>query len=296
MKLQAINSNPKISFPSSSNSQFASKNIQNHPGSCSLLQNSNCKFSRININCYKPISISASYGGRESESGDDVTSSPAKALRRVLGSPGIHLGPACFDALSAKLVERAGFDLCFTTGFGISAARLGLPDTGLISYGEMVDQGRQITQATSIPVIGDGDNGYGNAMNVKRTIKGYIRAGFAGIILEDQVYIAVEFSFNVSSTASIFSSIFVYQVYNTWSDVSYLLISSMKLLLFFLLEKFLTASFFQAGFLDGITNIVPALGGINIKALLDDAASEVGGKQLLDFNDTMGDRIQVFLE
>lgn len=120
MKLQAINSNPKISFHSSSNSQFASKNIQNHPGSCSLLQNSNCKFSRININCYKPISISASYGGRESESGDDVTSAPAKALRRVLGSPGIHLGPACFDALSAKLVERAGFDLCFTTGMWVS--------------------------------------------------------------------------------------------------------------------------------------------------------------------------------
>lgn len=120
MKLQAINSNPKISFHSSSNSQFASKNIQNHPGSCSLLQNSNCKFSRININCYKPISISASYGGRESESGDDVTSSPAKALRRVLASPGIYLGPACFDALSAKLVERAGFDLCFTTGMWVS--------------------------------------------------------------------------------------------------------------------------------------------------------------------------------
>lgn len=186
MKLQVINSNPKISFHSSSNSQFASRNIRG-PGSCSLLQSSNCKFSRINFNYYRPIFISARYGGREPESGDDVISSPAKALRRVLGSPGIHLGPACFDALSAKLVERAGFDFCFTTGFGISAARLGLPDTGLISYGEMVDQGLQITQATSIPVIGDGDNGYGNAMNVKRTIKGYISAGFAGIILEDQV-------------------------------------------------------------------------------------------------------------
>lgn len=76
---------------------------------------------------------------------------------------------------------------CHALGFSISAARLGLPDTGLISYGEMVDQGRQITQAVSIPVIGDGDNGYGNAMNVKRTVKGYISAGFAGIILEDQV-------------------------------------------------------------------------------------------------------------
>ncbi|OAY37615.1 2,3-dimethylmalate lyase isoform X2 [Manihot esculenta] len=113
--------------------------------------------------------------------------SPAKSLRLILDSPGIHQGPACFDALSAKLVERAGFNYCFTSGFSISAARLALPDTGFISYGEMVDQGQLITQAVSIPVIGDGDNGYGNAMNVKRTVKGYIKAGFAGIILEDQV-------------------------------------------------------------------------------------------------------------
>ncbi|XP_065868723.1 uncharacterized protein [Euphorbia lathyris] len=113
--------------------------------------------------------------------------SPAKALRLILDSPGIHQGPACFDALSAKLVEKAGFDYCFTSGFSISAARLALPDTGFISYGEMVDQGQLITQAVSIPIIGDGDNGYGNAMNVKRTVKGYIKAGFAGIILEDQV-------------------------------------------------------------------------------------------------------------
>lgn len=112
---------------------------------------------------------------------------PAKALRQILELPGVHQGPACFDGLSAKLVERAGFQYCFTSGFSISAARLGLPDTGFMSYGEMVDQGQQITEAVSIPVIGDGDNGYGNAMNVKRTVKGYIRAGFAGIILEDQV-------------------------------------------------------------------------------------------------------------
>ncbi|XP_068666124.1 uncharacterized protein [Aristolochia californica] len=113
--------------------------------------------------------------------------SPAKALRQILESPGIHQGPACFDALSAKLVERAGFKYCFTSGFSVSAARLGLPDVGCISYGEMVDQGRNITEAVSIPVIGDGDNGYGNAMNVKRTVKGFIKASFAGIILEDQV-------------------------------------------------------------------------------------------------------------
>lgn len=73
------------------------------------------------------------------------------------------------------------------SGFSISAARLGLPDVGLISYGEMIDQGCLITEAASIPVIGDADNGYGNCMNVKRTVKGFIKAGFAGIILEDQV-------------------------------------------------------------------------------------------------------------
>nr|XP_011462598.1 PREDICTED: petal death protein isoform X2 [Fragaria vesca subsp. vesca] len=126
--------------------------------------------------------ISAAYSGDSAP-----PESPAKALRRILELPGVHQGPACFDGLSAKLVERAGFQYCFTSGFSISAARLGLPDTGFLSYGEMVDQGQQITQSVSIPVIGDGDNGYGNAMNVKRTIKGYIRAGFAGILLEDQV-------------------------------------------------------------------------------------------------------------
>lgn len=113
--------------------------------------------------------------------------SPAKALRRILETPGLHQGPACFDALSAKLVEKAGFQFCFMSGFSVSAVRLALPDVGLISYGEMVDQGSQITGAVSIPVIGDGDNGYGNALNVKRTVRGYIRAGFAGILLEDQV-------------------------------------------------------------------------------------------------------------
>ncbi|PON95558.1 Pyruvate/Phosphoenolpyruvate kinase-like domain containing protein [Trema orientale] len=118
---------------------------------------------------------------------DYAAESPAKALRRILDSPGIHQGPACFDALSAKLVERAGFQFCFTSGFSISAVRLGLPDTGFISFGEMVEQGRLVTEGVSIPVIGDADNGYGNALNVKRTVKAYIRAGFAGIILEDQV-------------------------------------------------------------------------------------------------------------
>lgn len=117
-----------------------------------------------------------------------IADSPASALRRILASPGLHQGPACHDALSAKLVESAGFPFTFMSGFTVAASRLALPDTGLISYGEMVDQGTLITSAVSIPVIGDADNGYGNALNVKRTVKGYIKAGFAGILLEDQVF------------------------------------------------------------------------------------------------------------
>jgi 2-methylisocitrate lyase-like PEP mutase family enzyme len=96
--------------------------------------------------------------------------------------------PCCFDALSARLIERAGFPLTFMSGFAVSSARLGLPDTGLISYGEMLDQGRNICAAVSIPVIGDGDTGYGNPVNVKRTVAGYAQAGFAAVMIEDQVW------------------------------------------------------------------------------------------------------------
>ncbi len=74
------------------------------------------------------------------------------------------------------------------SGFAVSATRIGQPDTGLISYGEMLDQGRNITASVSIPVIGDGDTGYGNALNVQRTVRGYAQAGFACVMLEDQVW------------------------------------------------------------------------------------------------------------
>eukprot|EP00899_Mesostigma_viride_P005543 jgi/Mesvir1/14990/Mv14649-RA.1 len=108
-------------------------------------------------------------------------------LRELLAGPSILQGPACHDALSAKLVEQAGFPFAFMSGFGVSACRIGSPDTGLISFAEMVDQGRNMCDVTSIPIIGDGDTGYGNALNVKRTVRAYTAAGFAGIILEDQV-------------------------------------------------------------------------------------------------------------
>ncbi|AGP33757.1 carboxyvinyl-carboxyphosphonate phosphorylmutase [Sorangium cellulosum] len=113
--------------------------------------------------------------------------SSAHTLRELLATPGLLVMPCCFDALSARLIEQAGFPLTFMSGFAVSAARLGAPDTGLISYGEMVDQARAICAAVSIPVLGDGDTGYGNAMNVKRTVRGYAQAGLACVMIEDQV-------------------------------------------------------------------------------------------------------------
>jgi 2-methylisocitrate lyase-like PEP mutase family enzyme len=112
---------------------------------------------------------------------------PAARLAELLDAGRLLVMPCCFDALSAKLIEEAGFPLTFMSGFAVSAARLGAPDTGLISYGEMLDQGRNICSAVSIPVIGDADTGYGNAVNVKRTVQGYARAGFACAMIEDQV-------------------------------------------------------------------------------------------------------------
>lgn len=398
-------------------------------------------------------------------------------------SPGVLQGPCCFDALSAKLAERTGFPYCITTGFSITAARVGLPDKGLISYGEMVDQGQQITQSVSIPVIGDGGNGFGNAMNVKRTVKGYIRAGFAGIIINDQVssgggerrvvsreeavmrvkaavdarrecgsdivivaqtdsreVVSLEESFSraraftdagadVLSVGSLLSREEMKSFCNVYplvpklanmvesggnipmlnpleiEEIGYKLVAyplsligvSIRAMQDALLaikggripppgsmpsleeieeilgydtyreeeKRYATSSSsdrgsssssiygrerveqdeseqrvdpvvevmipevvsnesrnpfsriwsrslrikiigrdgiekldvrIPAGFLEGVTNIVPALGGVNLKQLMDDAADEVGGKLLLDFKDTAGDRIQVFLE
>jgi len=112
---------------------------------------------------------------------------PAARLRALLAGGELLVMPCCFDALSARLIERAGFALTFMSGFAVSAAKLGLPDTGLVSYGEMVEQGRSICEAVSIPVIGDGDTGYGNAVNAKRTVRGYAAAGFACVMIEDQL-------------------------------------------------------------------------------------------------------------
>jgi len=113
--------------------------------------------------------------------------SRAARLRALLAEDRCHPMPCCWDALSAKMIEQAGFPFTFMSGFAVSAARLGAPDLGLISYAEMVDQGRNICNATRFPVIGDGDTGYGNAMNVERTVQGYHQAGMASVMIEDQV-------------------------------------------------------------------------------------------------------------
>jgi 2-methylisocitrate lyase-like PEP mutase family enzyme len=97
------------------------------------------------------------------------------------------LVPGAYDAVSARLVEQAGFPAVYMTGFGVSAARLGLPDLGFAGLAEMVDHARNLASAVSIPLIADADTGYGNALQVRRTVQQYELAGVAGLHLEDQV-------------------------------------------------------------------------------------------------------------
>ncbi|PVB62023.1 isocitrate lyase/PEP mutase family protein [Labrenzia sp. 011] len=113
--------------------------------------------------------------------------SPAEMLRALLAQDTLHVMPCCYDALSAKLIEQAGFDLTFMSGFAASASRIGQPDLGLMSYGEVLDQARNITDAVRIPLLADGDTGYGNAMNVRRTVTGLAKAGAAAVMIEDQL-------------------------------------------------------------------------------------------------------------
>lgn len=121
-------------------------------------------------------------------------------LKKLLdeGGPGDMpiLMPCCYDGLTARLVTRAGFNATFMTGFGVSGAN-GYPDTQLVSYGEMQSAANTVSEGLAgaalelgrepIPCIADGDTGYGNAVNVKRTVFGYARSGMAGVMIEDQV-------------------------------------------------------------------------------------------------------------
>ena len=120
----------------------------------------------------------------------DLLSRPAAARPRLcelLARPEPLVAPGAYDALSARLVEQAGFDVVYMTGFGTTASLAGRPDVGLLTGTEMVDNARRIAAAVDVPVIADADTGYGNAINVVRTVQAYEQAGVAGIHLEDQV-------------------------------------------------------------------------------------------------------------
>ncbi len=120
----------------------------------------------------------------------NLLSRPAAArrrLRELLARPEPLVAPGAYDALSARLVEQAGFDVVYMTGFGTTASLAGRPDVGLLTGTEMVDNARRIAAAVDVPVIADADTGYGNAINVVRTVQAYEQAGVAGIHLEDQV-------------------------------------------------------------------------------------------------------------
>ena len=113
---------------------------------------------------------------------------PGAKLRELLNGPELILAPGAFDALSARLVEEAGFPAVYMTGFGASASVLGQPDVGLLTMTEMVDHARRMADAVrGTPVIADADTGYGNPINVIRTVQEYERSGVAAIQFEDQV-------------------------------------------------------------------------------------------------------------
>jgi carboxyvinyl-carboxyphosphonate phosphorylmutase len=109
------------------------------------------------------------------------------SLQELLAAGEMVLAPGCYDALGARLVEEAGFPAVYMTGFGTAASRLGRPDVGLLTLTEMADNARRIAQAVEIPVIADADTGYGNPINVIRTVQEYEAAGIAALHIEDQV-------------------------------------------------------------------------------------------------------------
>lgn len=110
------------------------------------------------------------------------------SLRQRLGRAPILLAPGCYDALSALLIEQAGFEAAYLSGASVSYTRFGLPDIGLVGMSEMAEVIRAIRDRVGLPLIVDGDTGFGNALNVQRTVRAYARAGADAIQLEDQTF------------------------------------------------------------------------------------------------------------
>ena len=108
-------------------------------------------------------------------------------LRRMLAEPGLIVAPGAYDGFSARLIEAAGFSAVYMTGAGTAASHLGQPDLGLTTLTEMATHASHLAGCISLPLIADADTGYGNALNVVRTVREYEKAGVAGLHLEDQV-------------------------------------------------------------------------------------------------------------
>ncbi len=117
-----------------------------------------------------------------------TTSTPSPGLRHRLTQPAIVLAPGVYDALSSLIAEQAGFEALYLSGASIAYTRLGRSDVGLTTFPEVADTLARITERVSLPVIVDADTGFGNALNVMRTVKGFERAGAAMIQLEDQTF------------------------------------------------------------------------------------------------------------
>lgn len=113
--------------------------------------------------------------------------SAAGRLRGLLERGEIVMAPGAPDALTARLVQQAGFEAVYMTGFGATASRIGMPDIGLLSQTEMTTHARDMVRAVDIPVVADADTGYGGPSNIHRTVREYVQAGVAAIHLEDQV-------------------------------------------------------------------------------------------------------------
>jgi len=109
-----------------------------------------------------------------------------QTLRALLKRNKLLVAPGCFDGLSARLVQEAGFEAAYLSG-GAVARSMGIPDIGLVTMSEVIERAAQVASVVSIPVIADADTGYGNAVNLVRTIREYERAGVAGIHIEDQI-------------------------------------------------------------------------------------------------------------
>jgi 2,3-dimethylmalate lyase len=112
----------------------------------------------------------------------------ATKLRQLLTQSNSFMAVGCYDALTAKMIEKAGFPIAYISGASVSMSLLGKPDLGLASYGEIFGQVQRIAQATEIPLIIDADTGYGNFMNARRAFREYEQIGIAGIQIEDQIF------------------------------------------------------------------------------------------------------------